>query len=320
MSLRRKIVERRGGILLYALTPPRSTTPPERVREIAAATARRLEGVDLDGLVLYDIDDESDRNPEERPFPFLPTMDPADFRSDHLGDLPVPAVVYRAVRKYSEDELGSWLEGQDPDRTLSVLVGGSSRDSTMRTTLRRAQELRSAVAPDLLLGGVTIPERHRRSGDEHERLVRKQRAGCSFFVTQVVFDTDAAKDLVSDYHFGCAARGVPTVPIVFTLTVCGSLKTLRFLSWLGVDVPRWLQNDLRHADDTLAVSLAHAAATARELAAFCRRLGVPFGFNVESVSIRRAEIDASVELLTRVGPELELHPDDPANRRHGGPV
>jgi hypothetical protein len=28
----------------------------------------RLRPVSLDGLVLYDIDDESDRNPEERPF------------------------------------------------------------------------------------------------------------------------------------------------------------------------------------------------------------------------------------------------------------
>ena len=26
----------------------------------------------------------------------------------------------------------------------------------------------------------------------------------------------------------------------------------------------------------------------------CRRLGMPFGFNVESVSIRKAEIDASI--------------------------
>ena len=75
---------------------------------------------------------------------------------------------------------------------------------------------------------------------------------------------------------------------MFTLSVCGSMKTLEFLRWLGVDVPRWIENDLRHANDTLDASLEHAEATALELMSFCRRLGVPFGINVESVSIRRA--------------------------------
>jgi hypothetical protein len=37
---------------------------------------------------------------------------------------------------------------------------------------------------------------------------------------------------------------------------------------------------------------------------FCRRLGVPFGINVESVSIRRVEIEASVRLAERLRPEL----------------
>jgi hypothetical protein len=38
--------------------------------------------------------------------------------------------------------------------------------------------------------------------------------------------------------------------------------------------------------------------------AFCRRLGVPFGLNVESVSIRRAEIESSVRLAARLRQEL----------------
>jgi hypothetical protein len=33
---------------------------------------------------------------------------------------------------------------------------------------------------------------------------------------------------------------------------------------------------------------------------FCRRLGVPFGISVESVSIRRVEIEASVQLAGRL--------------------
>jgi hypothetical protein len=304
VDLQRRIAERRGEFLLFALTPPREATSPEKSQEIADVTVQRLRGLELDGLVLYDIDDESDRNPAERPFPFLPTMDPADYLARHLEDWKIPAVVYRAVGKYGEAQLESWLSAQDPERVLSVFVGSSSSDKPVATSLTSAQSLRSQVQPDLLLGGVAIPERHTRNGDEHLRLLDKQAAGCAFFVTQVVYDVNAAKNLVSDYRYECAARGQDPVPVVFTFSVCGSMKTLEFLQWLGVDVPRWIQNELRHAEDTLDASFEQALAAARELISYCRRLGVPFGLNVESVSIRRAEIESSVNLAARLRQEL----------------
>ncbi|HVX34074.1 MAG TPA: hypothetical protein VHA80_13120 [Solirubrobacterales bacterium] len=119
--------------LLFAVTPPRLSTGPGEAAEIARVTLERLRPLGLDGLVLYDIDDESDRNPAERPFPFLPTMDPAEYLVRDLGGLEVPAVVYRAVGKYREDRLRSWLEEQDPARVLTVLVGASSREKAVHT-------------------------------------------------------------------------------------------------------------------------------------------------------------------------------------------
>lgn len=304
MDVARRIAERGSEFLLFAVTPPRVTVGPERAQEIADLTQKRLIPLGLDGLVLYDIDDESDRNSEERPFPFLPTIDPAVFLAEHLKDWGTPVVVYRAVGKYDEGELRAWLEAQDADGALAVFVGASSREAKPATSLVRAHELRRQVRPDLLVGGVAIPERHTRRGDEHLRLVSKQEAGCSFFVTQVVYDVNAAKNLISDYREECASRGMEPVPIVFTFSVCGSVKTLEFLGWLGVDVPRWIQNDLRHAENTLQASYEHAAGAARDLIGYCRRLGVPFGINVESVSIRRAEIEASVNLAQELGREL----------------
>ncbi len=80
-------------ILLFALTPPRLATAAGRVQEIADATIARLRGLDLDGLILYDIDDEAERNPAQRPFPFTPTLDPADSLADYLADWPTPVLV-----------------------------------------------------------------------------------------------------------------------------------------------------------------------------------------------------------------------------------
>jgi isopropylmalate/homocitrate/citramalate synthase len=69
-------------------------------------------------------------------------------------------------------------------------------------------------------------------------------------------------------------------------------------------VPRWIENELRHAGDPLEASYKQAFATATELIAYCRALGVPFGLNVESVSIRRVEIEASVRLAQALRAEL----------------
>ncbi|HJQ06142.1 MAG TPA: methylenetetrahydrofolate reductase [Nocardioides sp.] len=300
MQVVERIASGRGGFVLFAITPPRESTPAERLPEIARATIERLEGLDLDGLVLYDIDDESSRNPAERPFPFSPTIDPSAYRAGHLQDWPTPVIVYRAVGKYQREGLRTWLTDQDPERTLTVMVGAASSGVSAPVSLAEAQALRADANPDLLLGGVAIPERHSRRDNEHLRLIAKQEAGCRFFVTQVVYDLNAAKNLVSDYRYECESRGLTPVPIVFTFSVCGSMKTLEFLRWLGVDVPRWIENDLRHATNPLRASLEQAAATAEELADFCDRLGVPFGLNVESVSIRREEIEASVELAAQL--------------------
>jgi len=305
MGLAQRIGARGSEFLLFALTPPRITVTRERAQEIADVTQKRLTPLGLDGLLLYDIDDESYRNPQERPFPFLPTMDPAAFRAQHLQGWDTPVVVYRAVGKYEEGDLRAWMEAQDADRALTVFVGAPSRHRRSATSLVRAQELWAQTRPDMRLGGVALPERHTRRGEEHLRLIAKQEAGCSFFVTQVVYDVNAAKNLVSDYRYECAARGLEPVPIVFTFSVCGSLKTLEFLGWLGVDVPRWIQNDLRHADNTLHASYEHALGAAGELIGYCRRMGVPFGVNVESVSIRLAEIEASVDLAQHLGRELQ---------------
>jgi hypothetical protein len=261
----------------------------------------RLGPLDLDGLILYDIDDESDRNPQERPFPYLPTMDPATFHAEHLADWHRPVIIYRCVGKYREADLRAWLQSTDVKRVSSVFVGTSSSRKAVHTRLPQAHALRADVRPDLLLGGVTIPER---GPDEHLRMLAKQGQGCAYFISQVIYDVDTTKSMVSDYFYACADRQLRPRPVLFTQSVCGSLKTLAFLQWLGVGVPRWLENALRRAADPLAESYDQCVANARELMTFCRRLGMPFGFNVESVSIRKVEIEASVALAAELSAML----------------
>ena len=288
------------GCLTYGLTPPKRSWDPERVAQVAARQSARIRELPVDGLVLYDLQDESARTDVPRPFPFQECQDPVTYAYDHLEAVEVPRIVYRCVARLDTPTLDASLRRIRDEGGSVVLVGAASRTQEQVTTLREAYRQREQQVPDLCTGGVLIAERHRRDPTEHERVLRKVALGCSFFISQAVYSAEDTKDVMSDLYYRCQSLDQPVPPISITLTPCGSERTLTFLRWLGIAVPRWLQNELLHADDTLATSVDVCADVFADLHEFGRAHGITLGCNVESVSLRQDEIDASVELVHRV--------------------
>jgi 5,10-methylenetetrahydrofolate reductase len=192
-----------------------------------------------------------------------------------------------------------WLQTANASTVpqTSVLVGAPSQRSEGGLSLANAYALAREHAPRLLVGGIAIAERHARSLNEHERVLAKTAMGCRFFVTQAVYDVTSTKSLLSDYALAVRDKGAVPLPIILTFSPCGSLNTLSFMKWLGVAVPRWLENELRIATDPLATSLNLCDRIFAEIWDYAHDKGIPLGINIESVSIRKAEIEASVELL-----------------------
>lgn len=296
MHLTDKIRSRQSGIVLYGITPPKANNSEERVAEIAAKQLARIQDLAIDGLIIYDIQDETARTHEERPFEFIHTIDPSLYSRHYLEGLKVPRVVYRCVGNYTTSDFSQWLEaGKDE---MTVFVGTVANDQEVKLTLAEAYGLRKEKNPDLLLGAVTIPERHMKLGNEDQRVGFKMDKGCSFFVSQAVYDLEASKKFLKDYKAYCESKNIPLVPIIFTLTPCGSAKTLKFIKWLGISVPRSLEETLLSSGDAmLEKSLELIKHIYGELTAYANEEGIPIGCNVESVSIRKVEIEASVQLV-----------------------
>ena len=292
-----KIEGRAPGICLYGFAPPKRTSSPEELASIAVRQVERLNDLAPDGVVVYDIRDESERTSEPRPFPFLPTVAPEEYADGHLRSLELPKVVYRCVSGDTKETFVRWLGTRAHARAASVLVGAPSRAAATGLSLRDAYALEAEHAPGLTLGGIAIAERHERHADEHERILAKSAAGCRFFVTQAVYDVSSTLSLLSDYALALGAAEQPAAPLILTFSPCGSEKTLAFMKWLGIHFPRWLENELRFSSDPLETSLMLCERIFTEAWAFAKKKGLPLGVNVESVSVRRVEIDASVELL-----------------------
>lgn len=305
-TLAEKVAARSAGIRLYGITPPKRATADDALASVVAAQTARVAALGADGLVVYDIEDESSRTNEPRPFPFLPTIDAATYAHGMLRGVAIPKIVYRPVARFDAAGFEAMLRAEEAasDARFSVLVGAPSRAATGSLRLSDAYRMTTELAPSLHLGAIAIAERHARANTEHERMIEKLDHGCRYFITQAVYDVASTKSLLSDLALRLAADGRDAPPVIVTLSPCGSPKTLDFMRWLGVAFPRWLENDLRHAPDILDASVEHAVRIWDELADYAIAKRIPLGFNVESVSVRKAEIDASVALFGALASRL----------------
>lgn len=300
-----KIKANDSGLLLYGITPPKTQTEPQRIAEIAEKTLARLHGLDIDALIVYDVQDESARTTEERPFPFLTALDPFDFARTYLEPLQIPKIIYRPAGKFTQEELRTWLSNLTEYGFFPVFVGVPSPDFQPITSLPEAYSIWREYQEQSVIGAVTIPERHAVLNDEDQRILDKMANGVQYFVSQCVFNVDYAKQMLKDLATTCQAQNHPLPTMIFTITACGSKKTLRFMEWLGIHIPDNVKQNLLASENILEASVDLCLQIAKELIQFCSEQGISFGFNIESVAIKKDEIEASITMVHQIGAMLK---------------
>ncbi|MBP1962985.1 methylenetetrahydrofolate reductase [Paenibacillus aceris] len=303
--LKEKILGKKAGILTYGMTPPKIANTPEKIAEIAQKQVERLNDLDIDALILYDVQEEMDRVEQQRPFPYLPTIDPGTYSDEYLNDIRIPKIIYRCVGGYSEEQFSKWVMADTDRERYSVYVGASSSKQEINLDLSEASILSKRFNSNLTFGGVVIPERHMKKKDEHLRVRNKIINGCAFFVSQATYDIEASKNFLSDYFYFFTNNDLEMVPILFNLAPCGSERTLEFMKWLGISIPTWLENELKYSNDVLEKSIKLSQRIFEEILDFALEKGIPVGCSVESVSTRKVEIEASVQLVRDIKTMLD---------------
>lgn len=173
---------------------------------------------------------------------------------------------------------------------------------------------------DVEFGCVCIAERHTLESaaargkaypTEHENMVRKQRAGCRWFISQAIYDPTHTIRLLKDYAALCREEGLVPRKVVLTFTPVSRPKTMNFVKWLGVSVPVEAEERILSAGkdegdhagrvDASVTFLCEVLATILEETAGC---GVPLGISCESVSIFKSEIDGVHTLFRKLQKSL----------------
>ncbi|MBQ4811694.1 hypothetical protein A7985_13120 [Pseudoalteromonas luteoviolacea] len=308
LSLQEKILDPNQGVYLIGTTPPKLGTDKEQVQAIATKLLNRLHEIEYDGVVIYDIQDESSRTEVTRPFPFKQTVDPCEYSQvvSQLSNLDV--ITYKSVAQRDHSEFTQWLHKTKQDFGLSnlVLVGSPSSKGDIKLSLPDAYQTLRDHQEDFFLGGVTIAERHSSKRNEHERLIDKTAQGCEFFISQAVYDAQATIDLLTSYARTCRQQGIEPQRIILTFTPCGGQKTLEFMQWLGISVPEATKWRMLDAENTLKESIKICRENLDLILRSCAQLDVPLGLNIESLTNRKEEIDASINLYRLLKATMEL--------------
>lgn len=305
-----KLADRSRPLFLYGTTPPREGSPQELVDSAASKLVERIGRLPLDGIIVYDIQDESGRTPVPRPFPFMRTIDPRVY-SRLLYRLTAKTIVtYKSIGQLDAGEWHEWLTEttRDYDIHCLALVGRpTSKGAPYPLSLLEAFDIAAAHPGRFTLGAVAIAERHGVPASESARMLEKMRHGCEFFVSQAVYHSAGAIRLLSDYARDCRTAGIAPCRVVLTFTPCGREKTMNFIKWLGIAVPEETEKAIFSAPNPLAASIEICRANLRAILEQVADTEVPLGINVESVSINRDEIDASVDLFHSLAEVLETY-------------
>ncbi|KXJ54062.1 hypothetical protein WNY58_04225 [Neptuniibacter pectenicola] len=298
-DLRTKFADSSRGVYLFGTTPPKATTSDEAASEIADKLLDRLKHVEFDGLIVYDIQDESSRIDMPRPFPYMRTLDPLVYSKLLREKSEKPIITYKSVSQRDKEAFIEWLDTawNTYDVRDTVLVGSPSSEGEIKLSLNDAYAAIADHPANFQLGGVTIAERHAVKRNEHERLISKSANGCEFFVSQAVYNAQATIDMLSSYARQCRKEGITPKRVILTFTPCGSAKTLEFMEWLGISVPEATKFRIIDAENPLQESTQICRNNLEQILEAVMPLNIPIGLNIESLTNRKEEIDASIRLF-----------------------
>ncbi len=308
-SLATRLADPTRGVYFVGTTPPRAEVSETDMQVIADKLLARLTSIDYDGLVVYDIQDESSRTDIPRPFPFNETYDSRVYSKVLSDKSNHPTITYKSVSARSTDTFNNWLEKAwvEYDLRNIVLVGSPSSESQIKLSLSDAYDELAKHPREFNLGGVAIAERHHKKGDEHQRIHQKSKQGCRFFITQAVYNPDATIDMLQQYSQLCKQQGVKPNRVVLTFTPCGSETTLEFMEWLGISTSSAVKTRLLNAANPLSESLRVCEENLQKILTYCSSLDIPLGLNIESLTNRKEEIDASIKLFKLLKATLDLN-------------
>ncbi len=294
MRIKDKIKRPRRPVVVYEILPPREKDGT--LNSYAANISSLLSQTHIDAINIPEVRDEIGRG--ERPVKNQLRAEPREFGKLLQDIVGIESIVNRfVVHKTLEKEIVLFEETYNKyERENLITVGGESRNITYPgPSVNEALEaIKQNLTLDVLCGGISIPSREK----ESRKLIEKSKNGSEFFTTQVLYDSSKIIEMISHYQKRCDEQNTFPRRLLLSFAPVSSKKNIKFLKWLGVDIPTDTEKYLNENDQIMTErSMEIAINVLNETLTFLNenKIVVPIGLNVEH--IMSYNFQASIEML-----------------------
>ena len=294
MRIKDKIKRPRRPVVVYEILPPREKDGT--LNSYAENISSLLAQTHIDAINIPEVRDEVGRG--ERPVKNQLRAEPREFGKLLQDIVGIESIVNRVVVHQTLEKEMVWFEETYNKYEIEnlITVGGESRNITYPgPSVNEALEaIKQNLTLDVLCGGISIPSREK----ESRKLIEKSKNGSEFFTTQVLYDSSKIIKMISHYQKRCDEQNTFPRRILLSFAPVSSKKNIKFLKWLGVDIPTDTEKYLNENDQIMTErSMEIAINVLNETLTFLNenKIVVPIGLNVEH--IMSYNFQASIEML-----------------------
>jgi 5,10-methylenetetrahydrofolate reductase len=294
MRLKDKIKRPRRPVVAYEILPPREKDGT--LNSYASNISSLLSQTHIDAINIPEVRDEVARG--ERPIKNQIRAEPREFGKLLQDIVGIEAIVNRVVVHQNIEQEMKWIEETNSKYEIEniITVGGESREIRYPgpTVNQALQAISQNDSLNLLCGGISIPSRDR----ESKRLIEKSENGSEFFTTQVLYDASNIIKMITHYQKRCDEKNTFPRRVLLSFAPVSSEKNIKFLKWLGVEIPReterlLIENSAIMSEKSMEITVSVLNEILSHLDK--NKIKVPIGLNVEH--IMSYNFQASIEML-----------------------
>ncbi len=280
------------GIIFEVVPPSRlaSAETKQKSLDSIVSAVKSIRGIDY--LNIPEVAEESNKGR-----PFYRNEDILEFTEKLKSRGVNNGIMVNKVVAYLKDmkEFNEWMEKATKKVNSFIFVGGNKTShqypgpSVMDATRFAIDRYKVRV------GNICIPSR----SNEAERMLKKTIAGASFFTSQIIFSSDQAKKLLTEYDQKCEEMGVKPSEIYLSFCTVSTPTDLEFVEWLEAEIPADVKKRLQ-TGDMARNSVNIAREVWEDVRDFSKDSGIKTraGLNIESIFMHN--INPTKELISQL--------------------
>lgn len=272
------------GKVMLEVTPPLKRASSESIEK----TVKKIAGITAaSGVDLLNVPEIINENHDG--IPLYRNMDTREFGSLLKTATGKDVAVNKVTAHLTTQGLEEWLDETIANYCIkkTVLVGGNSHAIKYPgPSVTRSNAI--ALKHGAIVGNICIPDRL----NEVQRLVQKTRSGCSFFTTQILFEAESMKNLLTEYAAECKKQCIAPATFFLCFAPISDLLDVEYIKWLGAKIPSSAEQQLRQPFPETSIRLA--SEIYKDIREHARSLHMPTSVSIEPISSHNLELSTQM--------------------------